>query len=276
MPTLINSQKLPSFKFSGGEVQVNVKGLNVFEEGEIIEVTALLYDSADIMEMIMGIDAIRRMAHNPKIHLVIPYFPYGRQDRVCNRGEAFGLEIMAKMVNQLGCEMVTIFDPHSSITEDLVKNCFIIKQKDMILNSQVERKIFEDGLQLVSPDAGALSKVLETSVALKIDLIPCLKKRDPQTGKILKTKIKGQVRGKDLIILDDICDGGRTFVELGKKLKEAGARNLYLYVTHGIFSKGFQELRKIFNHIYCYHIFPKANRPESSFLTIFKEYYHEN
>jgi ribose-phosphate pyrophosphokinase len=113
-------------------------------------------------------------------------------------------------------------------------------------------------LVLISPDAGAEKKIKELGNLLssnekKVPLLCARKVRDTLTGAILATEIYGDVQGRDLIILDDICDGGRTFVELAKALRNQGAGDLYLYVTHGIFSKGLTELKEYFKRVYCYY-----------------------
>jgi ribose-phosphate pyrophosphokinase len=97
---------------------------------------------------------------------------------------------------------------------------------------------------LVSPDAGATKKVLDVarSFTNKFDVVRADKVRNTSTGQITSTKIYGEVLGKCCVILDDICDGGRTFTELATVLKRKGAAKVILYVTHGIFSKGTQIL----------------------------------
>jgi ribose-phosphate pyrophosphokinase len=128
---------------------------------------------------------------------------------------------------------------------------------------------------LLSPDAGAEKKV--RSVAKKIsspnqsiDVLCASKTRDTRTGEITATEIHGDVKGKDIIILDDICDGGRTFIELAKVLRALNSGNIYLYITHGIFSKGLEVLEESFKHIYCYHTMLQPNQIKNSFLTIVK------
>ncbi len=89
-----------------------------------------------------------------------------------------------------------------------------------------------------------------------------MKNRD-KTGKITHTDVfsPAPIEGYDCFIVDDICDGGRTFIELAKTLKEKGAEKIYLYITHGIFSNGFGDLSTYFEHIYTTNSFP-AKGPE--------------
>lgn len=79
------------------------------------------------------------------------------------------------------------------------------------------------------------------------------KARNVQTGEITGTEVYGDVKDKVVLIIDDICDGGRTFIELGKVLKERGASKVILYVTHGIFSQGKQVFEGIIDEVYAKH-----------------------
>lgn len=110
---------------------------------------------------------------------------------------------------------------------------------------------------LISPDAGATKKIykLAEQIGYKGDIITCSKDRDTE-GKLTKVNVPISLAAghgdKDMIIIDDICDGGATFINIAKRIKEYKYNNkIYLIVTHGIFSKGFEELSKYFDGIYC-------------------------
>lgn len=109
---------------------------------------------------------------------------------------------------------------------------------------------------LVSPDAGALKKTYDVAKEFGItNIIIANKHRDIATGKIVSTEVpvKPEHRGKDFVIVDDICDGGRTFIEIAKQIKESlkeDCGKIYLVVTHGIFSAGLKELGTYFDRIY--------------------------
>lgn len=265
---IINGRKIKSSIFPGGEVHVNLEGMFIENINIVI---AYLYSSDDVMKLMLTVDAMRR--ENPKcyIELEIPYFPYGRQDRVCSKGEAFSLEVMCKMINGLECNVI-ITDPHSEKTAELLDNCKVETQEDIFQENDFFKVIQEKNLILVSPDAGASEKVRYLSEKYRIDAIYCTKKRDPKTGYPVPVLPNGaDYRGINFIVIDDICDGGRTFVNLGHKLKECGAGHLYLYVTHGIFSQGFSALRTYYDRIYCNHTFNKPSEHVLKHnLTIFK------
>ena len=108
------------------------------------------------------------------------------------------------------------------------------------------------------------------------NIIYAQKVRNSQTGEIVETRLEKEAIAQDCIIVDDICDGGRTFIELAKVLKSKGAKDIYLYVTHGIFSKGIEVLREHFNHIYCYHLINYKGNIDNNFLTVFNPKEIEN
>lgn len=265
MTITVNKFPIEAFNFNGGECHVSIADIAV---SDITSVVAYLYSSDDIMQLMMTIDAIKRKNSEVAIDLVIPYFPYGRQDRVCNEGEALSVSVMANMINSLECKSVTIYDPHSAMTENLLNNCTVVNQSDILSKSGIITEIKAKCLTLISPDAGAKPKTQEIAGENNIDAIYCTKSRDVKTGKITATNIPDGVMDKDFIIVDDICDGGRTFIELAKSLKKAGCGDLYLYVTHGIFSKGLDVLTEYFEHIYCYHSFLNKDEVDSNDLTI--------
>lgn len=273
MPIFVNGHLVPTFNFAGGECHVKI-GPGAIQRRT--ELTAHLYTSNDIMSLLLTVDAVRRVNSLTSIDLTIPYFPYARQDRVCNPGESFSLKVMADLVNQLNCTSVTVYDPHSEVTTSLLHNCVVVSQADIVAQSPLAKHITDNGWLLVSPDAGAEKKIhtLVERLATKAHTpsVLCAKKtRESATGRITATEVKGDVRGKDMIIIDDICDGGRTFIELAKALKEGGARDIHLYVTHGIFSKGLDELKVYFKHIYSFQVMLQDALIDRSFLSVIGE-----
>lgn len=264
MTMRVNNKEIEFFNFSGGECHVSVRGIRI---SDVTQVVAYLHNSDAIMSLLMVVDAIRQEKPDTEIHLTIPYFPYARQDRVCNTGEAFSAKVMAGLINGLQCHLVTVFDPHSEVVTQHLHNCHVIEQVSLIKGDLV-RFITDNRLILISPDKGAQSKAEAVAEFHGFDVINCSKVRDTQNGHITKSEVHGDVRGKDLIILDDICDGGRTFIELAKVLKSQGAGKLYLYVTHGIFSKGLEVLKEHFEHVFCYHSFLCEDDLDTEFLTV--------
>lgn len=265
MPILVNKKNISHFNFSGGECHVNIAEIDI---DEVTEVLAYLHNSNDVMCLMMIVDAIKRKKINTKINLTIPYFPYARQDRVCNSGEAFGVAVMADMINSLGCNSVTIYDPHSCVVSKFLKNCIVVTQAEIIKQTIMSSIIRNKNLILVAPDIGAENKTRDIANMLNLEAIYCKKNRNIKTGRIDSVYVPEGISGKDVIIVDDICDRGGTVIELAKALKKREANLLYLYVTHGIFARGLDVLKNYFEHIYCYHCFLSKKDTDHKFLTI--------
>ena len=238
----VNDRKMEIFKFPGGEINVRVPH---FIHSEIVTIKAFLKNSDDIMALLLTVDAIRRICCIEKLNLVLPYFPYGRQDRVCNYREAFSLSVMANLINSLNFNRVTIYDPHSDVTPALIKNCNIIPLKDIFNQfDPVSDLIFKNHI-LVVPDAGMIKKAHTISRLFQTELL-CFKERDLRTGNIIDIGIyqPEKITDNHLLVVDDICDGGATFIKLAEKLRQYRPASLSLYVTHGIFSKGLKGMKE--------------------------------
>lgn len=185
---------------------------------------------ASVMQLLLLTDALKR-AGAVNIDLLMPYFPGARQDRVCNPGEPLSVKVYASLINDQQFNSVTVFDPHSDVTAALLDRVRIIKNhafvKD-VMNS------FGSDITLISPDAGANKKIFELSASLGgIPVIRADKVRDVRDGKIIATEVfTDSLQGAICVIIDDICAGGRTFIELAKKLKEKGAEKIVLVVSH--------------------------------------------
>jgi ribose-phosphate pyrophosphokinase len=147
-------------------------------------------------------------------------------------------------------------DPHSDVLEACLNNFKKNDNFDLVDDalSYLIGENEEDQVVLVSPDAGAYKKVFDVAKEFKIEkIITATKVRDLKTGQILHTEVPVLDQHNDLkyIIVDDICDGGRTFIEIAKAIKASRpTAKIYLVVTHGIFSAGFEELEKYFERIY--------------------------
>lgn len=229
-----------SITFSGGEI--NVKAPDISDEGCIV-VEANIMDAEGIMTLALLKDALARQAPFANIYLCMGYVPYARQDRVCNDGEALSIKVLCNMINAMEFDGVAILDPHSDVTPALLNKCSIRTPEEVLSRSVLDEDLFHGRLTLVAPDAGSTKKVEKVSAHFGgIEVIQGMKKRDVKTGNLSGFEYYGDVEGKDLLIVDDICDGGGTFIGLAKKLREGGAKTVSLYVSHGIFSKGIDML----------------------------------
>lgn len=292
-------------KFPDGQQNVvvdkNYKSeINIIDISHIpnIQIKSRLNNWLDL-ELIVCAVASLRLCGVKEIHLYVPYILGARSDRKFEiGGNRYIKDVIAPVLNSLNFESVTCIDPHSYVLENCINNFENISNKQLVtwaiehIYKAVQLKKFNDfsNCILVSPDAGASHKIykLAEQIGYKGDIITCSKERDTE-GKLTKTvlPVTGEQhnmlhRGpyKDFIIIDDICDGGATFINIAKEIKayfhESGETKskIYLIVTHGIFSKGFKELYKYLDGIYCtnsYSDLPKGEQIQSIYQTVFKQ-----
>lgn len=171
--------------------------------------------------------------------LTMNYLPYARQDKAPSNDACFALGVFADLINGLNFELVRAFDPHSEAPQALINNFKPIWPQDAVAKAaqRSESDIF------CFPDAGALKKYTQVLQNLPYPHIYGAKIRDQATGFITDYQLSGECKDRKVLIVDDICDGGATFVILAKILKERGAKQVALYVSHGLFSKGVQVLK---------------------------------
>lgn len=166
------------------------------------------------------------------VHLVMPYIPNARQDRVKTNEDVFTLKYFAEFINSLGFNSVTVLDPHSSVSEALIDNLIIESPERFIQRAINDVYTRERNLITFYPDEGAMKRY---SGMLKMNYAFGIKKRDWRTGVIQGLDVSGQtdkIKDSAVLIIDDICSKGGTFYHSAKKLKELGAKNIYLYVSH--------------------------------------------
>lgn len=237
--------ELKVLQFPGGEMHVTVE---LGAPADELQVRAHLTDSAAVMTLLMVTDALRRGYPGTPISLDMPYVPYARQDRAANAGEALGARVFCDLINAQGYTQVVVQDPHSDVVPALLDRV-VIEDPLPALRSALERirALTDESVALVAPDAGARKRVLKLATALGTDVVYADKVRDTRTGAITRTEVQSELPARALLVVDDICDGGRTFTELAAALKlkqeaQGLAKPLFLYVTHGIFSKGLDPL----------------------------------
>ncbi len=206
---------------------------------------AAMRDMNDFMRLAQLVDAVRQVTDVTISHLELPWLPYARQDRHMVAGDSFALKVFASLLNTLNFSKVFILDPHSDAAAAAINNVVVIPQETCLLQSTTLRRAIAQGeLMLVAPDAGALKKIHNVASASGAhDYAILTKQRDVATGQLTGfALVAGEVAGKDVLIVDDLCDAGGTFIGSAQVLREAGARRVSLYVTHGVFSKGVENL----------------------------------
>ena len=172
---------------------------------------------------------LRKHFANKEMILEMPYCPHARMDRIKNSNEFFTLKHFTDIINDLNFSEVRIHDPHSHVCTALINNVKVILPCDCI--QKALHSIPSTNLVAFYPDEGAMKRGTDYVTGAYAFGI---KKRDWNTGKILGLELmnKEVVNDRDILIIDDICSRGGTFYHSAKALKEAGARNIYLYVTH--------------------------------------------
>lgn len=217
-----------SWKFPGGEIGFKLTNLfkPEFSDAQIkfvsnrhILISSRLTTSDSILELMMAVNAIKKIEKDIPIRLYAPYIPYGRQDRVCSEGESFSLKVFAQLINGLGFEKIYTISPHSKTTEDLIDNLEVVSIDGHIRGRFLAHMDAENTV-LVAPDLGAIKRTEQLAkvfledrkpnmIVQKLPIIFSNKKREMATGKIIGLEVYGDVKGKKCFIVDDLIDGGR-------------------------------------------------------------------
>ncbi|KKK90580.1 hypothetical protein LCGC14_2721590 [marine sediment metagenome] len=217
-----------------------------------VVVTASLCNADDLFDLLLVTDILHNN-HNG-VHLRVDYLLGARMDRRIDDRQPDTLAVVADIINAANFKSVSILDPHSDAALDIIAGCELprypmAEMRDVLSEYEPAETL------IVIPDKGAAKRVLAMTQGFGFAHVQCYKVRDEQTGALSGFAIANEaarvysVTGKRCLIVDDICDGGGTFTGLAKALREAGARSIDLFVTHGIFSKGraLQGIDKIYS-----------------------------
>jgi ribose-phosphate pyrophosphokinase len=189
---------------------------------------AIIWNYEDDSEL-FALICIRKYFQNVPLILYMPYCPHARQDRVKNPEDVFTLKYFCDVINDLKFSQVVIEDPHSNVCTALLDNVIVIEAKCHI--DKVIEELADENLVMCYPDEGAMKRY---SGMVNKPYTFGVKKRAWEDGKILGLDFMNPevVKGKNVLIVDDICSRGGTFYHTAKALKDAGAEKIYLYVTH--------------------------------------------
>ena len=232
------------------------------------------------LELIICATAALRNTGIQSLSLYTPYFMGARSDRRFTEGDANYLkQVICPIINAQKFDAVIVLDPHSDVLEACLDNFEKIDNHDIVKSALTDidnKNDAQDRIVLVSPDAGAYKKIFDVAQKFGIrKIITATKVRDIKTGKILHTEIPVLDQHEDLkyVIVDDICDGGRTFTELAKAIHESRpTAEVYLIVTHGIFSNSFYELSKHIKKVYSSNSYSDIDVEHHSDYTVGKDY----
>ena len=191
------------------------------------------YDSdEEVFTLMCVVDMVRRISKNPRIKLWIPYLLNARMDRIKKPEQNFSLKVFANFINSLNFDQVMTYNVHSNVSEALIDN--IININPIFDVDDVISEYKPDVIYF--PDEGACKRYadLDSVKESGLPVIFGIKKRDFATGKILGLDVVSDIdlKEKKVLIVDDICSAGGTFKFSAMKLKELGASDVTLYVSH--------------------------------------------
>lgn len=239
-------------RYPAGEIQVRLTPEGISACAGKDEYVIAANPIPDIVELAQLKDALDNLADVRWFHrkLELMYMPYARADRRFVPGDTFGLSVFAGLINYLNFDSVYTFDVHSKVSGELMKS--LINLDPIHHYDQLAPIIayLGPGLALIAPDKGAKERYDLDSYRLPV--LEGGKIRDPKTGALTGFSINPYIRSFDkALIVDDICDGGGTFIGLGEEIHKLNPTiELSLYVSHGIFSKGFESLNKQFKNVF--------------------------
>lgn len=289
--------KFEESKFPGGELHVRIgkqhecdydsfnyesntlitHGTYRGEEIERIIFKVYYKNDIDLMRVALMKNALQNLfGYKISYNLWIPYHPYARQDRVCADGDAFSLQVVVNLINSIGFDKVYVSDPHSNVLAGMYPAGVLeIRTQDLLLSDVIRTNCNyakSNHLVLIAPDEGAFKKTeamldkFTYSKFAKVSMVRCFKKRDPLTGKILSVESLDEIPNEPVtaVVVDDICDGGGTFIALIDSLKDRfnESSQFYLCVTHGIFSKGVDVLKEHgYTNVFAANDLTQYNQP---------------
>ena len=231
-------------KFADGEIYIeineNIRGNSIFIVQSISSPA-----NDNLMELLLCIDALKRSSAK-NITAVIPYFGYARQDRKVVPRTSISAKLVSNLITKAGADRVVTVDLHAGQIQGFfdipVDNLF----STPIFARHVRKRIKSKKIICVAPDVGgterarALGKLLNVGLAI-------VDKRRPKPGQSQVMNVIGDVKNQTCVIVDDIIDSGGTIVNAAKALKQRGAKEVYVYITHGVLSG--EAVKKIKNSV---------------------------
>lgn len=239
----INLGKIKVGRFNDQEIRVqceeSLRGKHVY----IVQSTCTTKSGTVndfYMELLLMIDAAR-LSSAASITVVIPYYGYARQDRRTDNRSSISAALVSRMLKESGANQVVCVDLHSDQTQGFFDGIPVDNLYASLVFAPYIKELKLEAPVIVSPDAGGVTRAerlqnclkklgVETSFAM-------ISKKRAGAGVIDSMDLIGDVNGKDAIIVDDMCDTGGTLVKAAEELKKKGAKEIYVCVTHPVFSK---------------------------------------
>ena len=211
------------------EINENIRGNSIF----VVQSTSNPVND-NLMELLICIDALRRSSAK-NITAVIPYFGYARQDRKVVPRTAISAKLVSNLITDAGANRILSVDLHAGQIQGFfdipVDNLFATP----IFARHIKKNIKTNNLICVAPDVGGVERARALSRRINVG-IAIIDKRRPTPGKSEVMNIVGNVKHKICVIVDDIIDSGGTIFNAAKALKDKGAKEIYVYITHAVLS----------------------------------------
>ena len=231
-------------KFADGEIYIeineNIRGNSIFIVQSISSPA-----NDNLMELLLCIDALKRSSAK-NITAVIPYFGYARQDRKVVPRTSISAKLVSNLITKAGADRVVTVDLHAGQIQGFFDIPVDTLFSTPIFARHVRKRIKSKKIICVAPDVGgterarALGKLLNVGLAI-------VDKRRPKPGQSQVMNVIGDVKNQTCVIVDDIIDSGGTIVNAAKALKQRGAKEVYVYITHGVLSG--DAVKKIKNSV---------------------------
>ena len=223
--------------FPDGTSQVWKVDKNAFDEANDNYILWLFESEAELIQVCQLAQLCYEILDS-SVDLVCPYLPYGRQDKEVHNERSFALTTFKEVLYNAGITRIETFDAHSKTD--------MVYPSPSASPSEFHRSCLAKGEYdlICYPDKGAAERYGKTT---SFPFVYAEKVRDQLTGDILGLKLLAlgqKIKGKKILIVDDICDGGMTFIKCAELLKNEGASVVDLAVSHGLFSKGKDVLHK--------------------------------
>ena len=220
-------------RFADGEIYVeineNIRGNSIF----VVQSTSNPAND-NLMELLICVDALRRSSAK-NITAVIPYFGYARQDRKVVPRTAISAKLVSNLITNAGANRILSVELHAGQIQGFfdipVDNLFATP----IFARHIKKKIKLNNIICVAPDVGGVERARALGKMLNMGLA-IIDKRRPAPGKSEVMNIIGEVKNKTCVIVDDIIDSGGTIVNAAQALKDKGAKDVYVYITHAVLS----------------------------------------
>lgn len=276
-----------TFTFPGGEAHLKLPGWTdkVYDKAEnLIEkasreatVFCRMQTPGSLVDIMLAADVVKRELWRGglgavALKLAVPYLPYARQDRVIEPDEPFSLKVFLNIVTSQFMQIET-YDVHNlSAVGHMTSYLSETSQLDIIQGYPgLVNWILENRPIIVAPDKGSFHKAGLVANHFGLPLITADKSRDHATGKVVRMTVPSAdlVKGRHALIVDDLCDGGRTFTELAGILRTHAPLSVALYVTHGIFSRGYDVFTGLIDRIYTTNTFIPAAYPVHPQVPVF-------